>query len=100
MRSLWFHTEPAGHPVSLQYYRSAVDLLRIHLGSLAENRIPAALKRSMEASPKVEGALDLKAMRCRLLIALREEDKRSTDVPALDGVRLDLCPWPIGVSSS
>jgi WD40 repeat protein len=61
---------------------AAMDQLRIDLGDLAENRIPATLKRSIEASPQPEGALDLKAMRCRLVIALREDF-----LPHLEGWR-------------
>jgi hypothetical protein len=62
--------------------RAGVEQLRIDLGDLAENRIPAALKHSLEDFPDLLQVLDLKSMRCRLLIALREDF-----LPELEGWR-------------
>lgn len=79
------------------YNQQAVDTLRVDLGNLAENRIPAALKHSLEESSSLARTLDLKGMHCRLLIALREDylphlESWGETIPSLMRNRMRLLP--------
>ena len=73
----------------------AVEAFRIDLGDLAENRIPAALADRLETDEAAASGLDLRSMRYKLIVSLREDflpdletDRRV--IPALGRVRVRL----------
>lgn len=75
----------------------ALDAFRIDLGDLAENRIPAALADRLETDEAAASGLDLRSMRYKLIVSLREDflpeleaDRRV--IPALGRVRVRLLP--------
>jgi len=74
---------------------TALDAFRIDLGDLAENRIPAALADRLETDEAAASGLDLRSMRYKLIVSLREDflpdlesDRRV--IPALGQVRVRL----------
>ena len=77
--------------------RTEVDAFREDLSDLAENRVPAALARRLEALPSAEAGLDVQAMPYKIVISLREDfladlEEWRVSMPSLRRNRMRLLP--------